>query len=87
MRVLITGAAGYIGAELIDYFLNDGHQVVAMVKIGVFFDTSDRKFCSAIGQDYFFFVVFEVGDNGMALAFADFKDVFACTSGELVNTV
>ena len=28
MNVLITGGAGYIGSELVDYLLNDGHSVV-----------------------------------------------------------
>ena len=28
MNVLITGGAGYIGSELVDYLLNDGHNVV-----------------------------------------------------------
>ena len=28
MNILITGGAGYIGSELTQYFLNDGHDVV-----------------------------------------------------------
>ena len=27
MNVLITGGAGYIGSELVEYLLNDGHSV------------------------------------------------------------
>jgi len=30
MNVLVTGGAGYIGSELIGYFLEDGHEVVAL---------------------------------------------------------
>ena len=30
MKILITGAAGYIGSELIEYLLNDGHEVAAL---------------------------------------------------------
>ena len=30
MNILITGGAGYIGSELVEYFLRDGHAVVAL---------------------------------------------------------
>ena len=30
MRILITGAAGFIGSHLCDRFLREGHQVVGM---------------------------------------------------------
>ena len=36
MRVLITGAAGFLGSHLVDRFLADGHSVVGVdnFKIG-----------------------------------------------------
>jgi dTDP-glucose 4,6-dehydratase len=30
MRVLITGGAGFLGSHLCDYFLSEGHEVIAM---------------------------------------------------------
>ena len=30
MRVLITGGAGFIGSHLVDKFLGEGHEVIAM---------------------------------------------------------
>ena len=30
MRVLITGAAGFLGSHLCDRFIDDGHQVVGL---------------------------------------------------------
>ena len=33
MKILITGGAGYIGSELTNYLLNDGHEVVVYDKL------------------------------------------------------
>ena len=50
MKILITGAAGYIGSELIEYFLSDGHEVVAYDNLmyepaSLLRYTNNPKFC------------------------------------------
>ena len=33
MKIFITGGAGYIGSELTDYLLKDGHEVLTLDKL------------------------------------------------------
>jgi len=33
LKLLITGAAGFVGMELVNYFLNKGHEIVALDKV------------------------------------------------------
>jgi dTDP-glucose 4,6-dehydratase len=57
MRVLITGAAGFLGSHLADRFLADGHQVIGMDN---FITGSPDNIAHLIGQPGFRFVEHDV---------------------------
>jgi UDP-glucose 4-epimerase len=42
MKVLITGGAGFIGSNLVDFFVNNGHEVAILDN----FSTGNRSFCN-----------------------------------------
>ena len=44
-KILITGAAGYIGSELIDFLLKKGHSVIAVDTLD-YEPTSLLRYCS-----------------------------------------
>ena len=53
MRVLITGAAGFLGSNLVDRFLRDGHQVVGLDN---FITGNPDNIAHLTGNDQFEFV-------------------------------
>lgn len=59
MRVLITGGAGFLGSHLCDFFLAQGHQVVAMDNL---LTGSTDNIAHLAGRDDFQFVKHDVTD-------------------------
>ena len=59
MRVLITGAAGFLGSHLADRFLRDGHSVVGLDN---FITGSPDNIAHLIGNDRFSFVKHNVSE-------------------------
>jgi dTDP-glucose 4,6-dehydratase len=59
MRVLITGAAGFLGSHLCDRFLADGHQVIGMDN---FITGSADNIAHLFGRPDFHFIEYNVTD-------------------------
>jgi dTDP-glucose 4,6-dehydratase len=59
MRVLITGAAGFLGSHLCDRFMADGHEVVA---VDNFLTGSPENIAHLFGRDGFRFIEHDVTD-------------------------
>ena len=59
MRVLITGAAGFIGSHLCDYLLERGHEILAMDNLST---GSTDNIAHLAGHDRFHFVKHNVTD-------------------------
>jgi dTDP-glucose 4,6-dehydratase len=59
MRILITGAAGFLGSHLCDRFLAEGHEVIGMDN---FITGSPDNFAHLIGNPGFRFVEYNVTD-------------------------
>jgi dTDP-glucose 4,6-dehydratase len=57
MRVLITGGAGFLGSHLCDYFLSQGHEVIAMDNL-LTGNTGNIEHLA--GQDRFLFIKHDV---------------------------
>src|SRR5918997_411264 len=57
MRVLITGGAGFIGSHLSDYFLKQGHEVIAMDSL---LTGSTDNIAHLLGHEGFRFVKHDV---------------------------
>ena len=59
MRVLITGAAGFLGSHLCDRFLRDGHEVVGLDN---FITGSPENIAHLAGDERFTFVRHNISD-------------------------
>lgn len=57
MRVLITGGAGFIGSHLCDYFLREGHDVIAMDSL---LTGSTDNIAHLAGNEHFKFIKHDV---------------------------
>ena len=70
-KVLITGAAGYIGSELIDYLLRENCQIVALDNL-MYEKTSLLRYAS---DSRFSFVKGDVRDHGLLKALMSEADI------------
>ena len=59
MRVLITGAAGFLGSHLADRFLRDGHEVVGLDN---FLTGSPENIAHLIGHERFSFLKHNISE-------------------------
>ncbi len=60
MRVLITGAAGFLGSHLCDRFLREGHTVVGMDNL---ITGNTRNIAHLAGNDHFTFIKYNVSNH------------------------
>jgi nucleoside-diphosphate-sugar epimerase len=71
MNILVTGGAGYIGSELIQYFLDDGHEVVVIDNL-MYDPTSLLRYSS---NEKFKFVKGDVRDHELLSKFLKQADI------------
>lgn len=65
-RILITGAAGFLGSHLCDRFIKEGYYVIAMDNLITAFSKS-IAYCKTVLIFSFIIQVFLIGLNHMAL--------------------
>jgi UDP-N-acetylglucosamine/UDP-N-acetylgalactosamine 4-epimerase len=59
MKILITGGAGFIGSNLVNYFLIEGHQVVCLDNLSTGFE---HNIIDHIGNPHFTFIKGDIRD-------------------------
>ncbi|MBJ6725941.1 NAD-dependent epimerase [Geomesophilobacter sediminis] len=73
MKILVTGAAGFIGFHLAQRLLDDGHRVVGIDNLNEYYDVGlkNARLKRLEGRDGFSFVKLDLADrDGMAALFA-----------------
>jgi len=72
MKILITGAAGFIGSHLSENLLNEGHQIIGFDNFDPFYDRSikERNLEKSLSNGLFTFVEGDLNDSG------EMKDLF-----------
>ena len=72
MKILITGAAGFIGSHLSENLLNEGHQIIGFDNFDPFYDRSikERNLEKSLSNGLFTFFEGDLNDSG------DMKDLF-----------
>ncbi|GAB7008090.1 SDR family oxidoreductase [Halorubrum trueperi] len=69
MQVLVTGGAGFIGSNLAERLLADGHRVVALDNLDPYYDLNIKRrnlnTCRKVGEDRFEFVEGSITDESL----------------------
>ncbi|MBB5083391.1 NAD-dependent epimerase/dehydratase family protein [Nonomuraea endophytica] len=75
MRVVVTGGAGFIGSNLVDRLLGDGHDVVA---VDDFSSGSRANLAGALAHERFRLVELDIRDPAMIALGAEWKPEVIC---------